>query len=112
MAETPKPAVPPVTVETPAQVVTKLKALGNEWCAQVSGKANFNPHLEVARRIMPIINALVVKDAKVTDEIKAKVAAFPKTCPCINTDYVPPVKEKAGLPRATAESVGEKNARE
>ncbi len=104
MAEAAK--TPPVP--TAAELVTQLKAKANDWTERFHGQTNHNPHLRVAKLIVPLINELSIKDAKVTPELLAKIAALPKDPEVINPNWQPEPKQPAVLP-PTAKSVGEQN---
>lgn len=104
--ETKKPAATP----TVAELVTKLKTLGNAWCEKQSGKPNCNPHLRIKELITPLLGKLSAKDAQVTPQLLDAVNKLPAEPAVLDSNWQPPVKE-SGLPRATPELVGEKNAR-
>ena len=95
---------------TVAETVTKLKAIANDWTSKFGGKLNYNPHLSVSQLIKPLVDTLSAKDAKLTPEITAKIAALPKDCPVIDPNWKPAPKVPS-LPTATAASVGALNAK-
>ena len=101
----------PTPTQTPATLVAQLKQKANDWCAKYSGKVNYNPHIHVAQKITPLITELTAKDATVTPQILAKVAALPDELPVINPDYKPEVTG-IGKPVATAAAVGAQNAKQ
>jgi len=103
---------PTPTTHTPSvsELVTQIKAKANSWCEGFSGKTNYNPHLDVAKHIKPLLDELAIKGATVTPAILAKVHALPLHPAAINPNYVPEVTG-FGKPLATAASVGELNAK-
>ena len=91
--------------------VTEAKQLladkANSWINKFSGKVNHNPYLRVQQKIQPIVDQLCAKDAQVTPQIMAAIAALPDEPAVVNPAGVPaPVADK---PVATPASVGAKN---
>jgi hypothetical protein len=126
LAPTPAPAQvtpPAVEVTTPAgtqvpisfaqfdtldTMISKLTQIKEQWIKKYAGKTNYNPYLEVARFIDPLIKEF--KFGQIPMEIAfTKVGLVPKDCPVIDPNFVPAAPEGAPRLDISAKEYGAKN---
>lgn len=78
--------------ETYDTLIMKLTARKEEWIKDYAGKVNYNPYLEAARHIDPLIKQFQLGQVPIQVAVQMAMQV-PSECPCIDKNYVPPKPE-------------------